>query len=59
MNLRKALGLKKLDVLQLGPAVDDGIQGSGAKQSGHRVADITVTLGDDYRALHDNKESVN
>jgi len=59
VNLRKALGLKKLDVLQLGPAVDDGIQGSGAKQSGHRVADITVTLGDDYRALHDNKESVN
>jgi hypothetical protein len=59
VNLRKTLGLKKLDVLQLGPAVNDGIQGSGAKQNGHRVADITVTLGVDYRALHDNKESVN
>jgi len=59
VSLRKALGLKKLDVLQFGPAIDEGIQGAGTKHSRHRIADITVTLGVDYRALHNNKESVN
>ena len=59
VSLRKALGLKKIDVVYQAIGSATAKQSSAAPSSGHRVADITVTLGVDYRALHNNKESVN
>lgn len=58
-TLRKALGLKKMHIVYVAKGASTGAQNSGIASSGHRVADITVTLGVDYRALHNNKESVN
>ena len=59
VGLRKALGLKKVEVSYQAKSSSTAARTSGALISGHRIADITVTLGVDYRALHNNKESVN
>ena len=58
VSLRKALGLKRIDVVY--QAVGSATSGAdtGAFRTGQHVADITVTLGVDYRALHNTKESV-
>lgn len=44
-KLRKALGLKRLDVTRIDPA-------QVGQSALHPIADMTVTLGVDYRALH-------
>jgi len=56
--LRQALGLGKAHFVYLSPDSATASQGSGSLATGHRVADITVTLGVDYRALRNNQESV-
>jgi len=58
VSLRKALGLKKMHIVYVAVGAATDAHESAGRSAGHSIADITVTLGVDYRDLLNNQESV-